>query len=173
MCRIRGAAKNKPITVTDVQSDGRPFALPRDSYRAPHVCAAVAAACRVREIRDDRPLLQQWIDNNMSYLDLDARALVVLQSGDAVFRRDTWSVYHDLHMCRLGVCPCLYSIPLPSIVCNDVWACGRGRVAAVYSLLALSTSFCSLSLCANSVSVSVRRAACCGSGSGSVCVCEL
>eukprot|EP00962_Isochrysis_galbana_P030527 scaffold9905_cov117-Isochrysis_galbana.AAC.16 len=38
------AAKNKPITVTDVQSDGRPLALPRDSYRAPHVCAAVAAA---------------------------------------------------------------------------------------------------------------------------------
>jgi len=28
-----------------------------------------------REIRDDRLLLQQWIDNNMSYL--DARALVV------------------------------------------------------------------------------------------------
>jgi len=27
-----------------------------------------------REIRDDRPLLQQWINNNMSYL--DARALV-------------------------------------------------------------------------------------------------
>eukprot|EP00962_Isochrysis_galbana_P049466 scaffold20958_cov129-Isochrysis_galbana.AAC.2 len=34
---------NKPITVTDVQSDGRPLALPRDSDRAPHVCAEVAA----------------------------------------------------------------------------------------------------------------------------------
>jgi len=32
-----------------------------------------------REIRDDRPLLQQWIDNNLSYL--DARALVALQAA--------------------------------------------------------------------------------------------
>eukprot|EP00962_Isochrysis_galbana_P044038 scaffold16943_cov121-Isochrysis_galbana.AAC.1 len=97
-----GAAKNRPITVTDVQSDGRPFALPRDSYRAPHVCAA-ALRWLPREIRDDRPLLQQWIDNNMSYL--DARALVVLQAGGSDFRRDSWSVYHNLHMCRLGVSP--------------------------------------------------------------------
>eukprot|EP00962_Isochrysis_galbana_P041525 scaffold15267_cov118-Isochrysis_galbana.AAC.13 len=41
-----------------------------------------------REVRDDRPLLQQWIDNNMSYL--DARALVVFQDGDADFCRDFW-----------------------------------------------------------------------------------
>jgi hypothetical protein len=56
-----------------------------------------------REIRDDQTLLHQWIDNNLSYL--DARALVVLQAGDADFRRDSWSTYHNLHMCRLGVCP--------------------------------------------------------------------
>eukprot|EP00962_Isochrysis_galbana_P055446 scaffold27229_cov146-Isochrysis_galbana.AAC.4 len=58
-----------------------------------------------REIRDDRPLLQQWIDNNLTYL--DALALVVFQDGDADFRRDSWSTYHNLHMCRLGlgVCP--------------------------------------------------------------------
>eukprot|EP00962_Isochrysis_galbana_P032649 scaffold10772_cov107-Isochrysis_galbana.AAC.2 len=56
-----------------------------------------------REVRDDRPLLQQWIDNNMSYL--DACAIVVFQDGDADFRRDSWSIYHNLHMCRLGVCP--------------------------------------------------------------------
>jgi len=43
-----------------------------------------------RDIRDGRPLLQQWIDNNMSYL--DARALEVFQSGDADFRRASWSV---------------------------------------------------------------------------------
>jgi len=43
-----------------------------------------------RDIRDDRPLLQQWIDNNLSYL--DARALEVFQSGDADFRRASWSV---------------------------------------------------------------------------------
>eukprot|EP00962_Isochrysis_galbana_P023698 scaffold7172_cov113-Isochrysis_galbana.AAC.2 len=31
VCRIRGSAKNRPITtVTDVQSDGRPLVLPRD-----------------------------------------------------------------------------------------------------------------------------------------------
>eukprot|EP00962_Isochrysis_galbana_P021397 scaffold6313_cov113-Isochrysis_galbana.AAC.6 len=58
-----------------------------------------------RDVRDDRPLLQQWIDNNMSYL--DARALEVFQSGDgdADFRRASWSTYYNLHMCRLGVCP--------------------------------------------------------------------
>eukprot|EP00962_Isochrysis_galbana_P025968 scaffold8018_cov109-Isochrysis_galbana.AAC.3 len=39
----------------------------------------------------------------MSYL--DARALEVFQSGDADFRRASWSVYQNLHMCRLGVCP--------------------------------------------------------------------
>eukprot|EP00962_Isochrysis_galbana_P013784 scaffold3928_cov151-Isochrysis_galbana.AAC.1 len=38
-----------------------------------------------RAIRDDRPLMQQWIDNNMSYL--DALALEVFQYGDADFRR--------------------------------------------------------------------------------------
>eukprot|EP00962_Isochrysis_galbana_P002994 scaffold836_cov123-Isochrysis_galbana.AAC.2 len=54
-------------------------------------------------IRDDRPLLQQWIDNNMSYL--DALVLEVFQYGDADFRRDSWSTYQNLHMCRLGVCP--------------------------------------------------------------------
>eukprot|EP00962_Isochrysis_galbana_P019098 scaffold5558_cov131-Isochrysis_galbana.AAC.3 len=47
------AAKNKPITVTDVQSDGRPFALPRETYRAPHVCAAVAAIRFMYNLRFD------------------------------------------------------------------------------------------------------------------------
>eukprot|EP00962_Isochrysis_galbana_P028904 scaffold9191_cov114-Isochrysis_galbana.AAC.4 len=51
----------------------------------------------------DYQLRQQWIDNNMSYL--DGRALAVLQSEDSDFRRDSWSVYHNLYMCRLGVCP--------------------------------------------------------------------
>eukprot|EP00962_Isochrysis_galbana_P061725 scaffold43165_cov129-Isochrysis_galbana.AAC.1 len=36
-------AKNKPITVTDVQSDGRPLAIPRDPRGALLVCDAVAA----------------------------------------------------------------------------------------------------------------------------------
>eukprot|EP00962_Isochrysis_galbana_P019435 scaffold5664_cov115-Isochrysis_galbana.AAC.11 len=66
-----------------------------------------------REVRDDRPLLQQWIDNNMTYL--DARALVVFQDdGDADFRRDTWAVYHNLHMCRLEACPICFDPELPN-----------------------------------------------------------
>eukprot|EP00962_Isochrysis_galbana_P037295 scaffold12997_cov141-Isochrysis_galbana.AAC.1 len=36
------AAKFRPITVTDVQSDGRPLALPGDTHGSPHVRAAVA-----------------------------------------------------------------------------------------------------------------------------------
>eukprot|EP00962_Isochrysis_galbana_P052360 scaffold23777_cov135-Isochrysis_galbana.AAC.1 len=37
--RIRGAAKNSPITVTDVQSDGRPRAVPGDTHGASHASA--------------------------------------------------------------------------------------------------------------------------------------
>eukprot|EP00962_Isochrysis_galbana_P038519 scaffold13680_cov128-Isochrysis_galbana.AAC.6 len=55
------------------------------------------------DLRADYQARQQWIDNNMSYL--DGLALAVLHSQDADFRRGTWSVYHNLHMCRLGVCP--------------------------------------------------------------------
>eukprot|EP00962_Isochrysis_galbana_P054701 scaffold26301_cov132-Isochrysis_galbana.AAC.1 len=43
-CRIRGAANNRPITVTDVQSDGRPRDVPGDSLSAQHLRAAAAAA---------------------------------------------------------------------------------------------------------------------------------
>eukprot|EP00962_Isochrysis_galbana_P007968 scaffold2172_cov130-Isochrysis_galbana.AAC.11 len=42
-CRIRGAAKDRPITATDVQSDGRPLALPRHSHGAYCLCAAICA----------------------------------------------------------------------------------------------------------------------------------
>eukprot|EP00962_Isochrysis_galbana_P020249 scaffold5907_cov120-Isochrysis_galbana.AAC.4 len=42
-CRIRGAANNRPITVTDVQSDGRPRDVPGDSRGAQHLRAAAAA----------------------------------------------------------------------------------------------------------------------------------
>eukprot|EP00962_Isochrysis_galbana_P004037 scaffold1124_cov131-Isochrysis_galbana.AAC.12 len=43
-CRIRGAAKYSTITVTDVQSDGRPRAVPRDSHGALRLRDAAAAA---------------------------------------------------------------------------------------------------------------------------------
>eukprot|EP00962_Isochrysis_galbana_P024183 scaffold7393_cov101-Isochrysis_galbana.AAC.1 len=42
-CRIRGAANNRPITVTDVRSDGRPRDVPGDSLSAQHLRAAAAA----------------------------------------------------------------------------------------------------------------------------------
>eukprot|EP00962_Isochrysis_galbana_P014934 scaffold4278_cov129-Isochrysis_galbana.AAC.3 len=41
-----GAAKFRPITVTDVQSDGRPLALPGDSPRARHMYALQWRGCR-------------------------------------------------------------------------------------------------------------------------------
>eukprot|EP00962_Isochrysis_galbana_P053062 scaffold24515_cov112-Isochrysis_galbana.AAC.8 len=50
------------------------------------------------DLRADYQLRPQWIDNNMSYL--DGRALAVLQSEDSTFRRDSWDVYHNLYMCR-------------------------------------------------------------------------
>eukprot|EP00962_Isochrysis_galbana_P027853 scaffold8767_cov121-Isochrysis_galbana.AAC.8 len=43
------------------------------------------------DLRADYHLRQQWIDNNRSYL--DARALAVLQDGDHTFRRDSWIEY--------------------------------------------------------------------------------
>eukprot|EP00962_Isochrysis_galbana_P038991 scaffold13937_cov108-Isochrysis_galbana.AAC.6 len=55
------------------------------------------------DLRADYQARQQWIDNNMSYL--DGLALAEFHSHDADFRRDTWFIYHNLHMCRLGVCP--------------------------------------------------------------------
>eukprot|EP00962_Isochrysis_galbana_P002930 scaffold812_cov126-Isochrysis_galbana.AAC.7 len=42
--KYKGAAKYRMITVTDVQSDGRPRAVPRDSHGALPVCDAVVAA---------------------------------------------------------------------------------------------------------------------------------
>eukprot|EP00961_Rhodomonas_salina_P121568 1637025-Rhodomonas_salina.1 len=42
--RAGSAANNRPITVTDVQSDGRPRDVPGDSLSAQHLRAAAAAA---------------------------------------------------------------------------------------------------------------------------------
>jgi len=55
------------------------------------------------DLRADYQLRQQWIDNNMSYL--DALALAFLQDRDHSYRSNTWPEYHNKHMCRLGVCP--------------------------------------------------------------------
>eukprot|EP00962_Isochrysis_galbana_P032223 scaffold10560_cov133-Isochrysis_galbana.AAC.13 len=76
-----------------------------DPSRYPEIraaCTIYALRWLPRDIRDDRLLLQQWIDNNMTYL--DARALAVFQDGDHDYRLDSWSTYHNLHMCRLLAC---------------------------------------------------------------------
>eukprot|EP00962_Isochrysis_galbana_P028737 scaffold9114_cov118-Isochrysis_galbana.AAC.25 len=63
----------------------------------------------------------------MSYL--DARALAVFQAGDADFRRASWSVYHNLHMCRLGVCPNwlwsldVFSLSTPTAIIHSCPVC--------------------------------------------------
>eukprot|EP00962_Isochrysis_galbana_P009557 scaffold2664_cov117-Isochrysis_galbana.AAC.4 len=49
-CRIRGAANNSPITVTDVQSDGRPRDVPRDPHGALHLRDAAAQKDQVRQL---------------------------------------------------------------------------------------------------------------------------
>eukprot|EP00962_Isochrysis_galbana_P056395 scaffold28342_cov123-Isochrysis_galbana.AAC.1 len=46
-----GSAKDRPITDTDVQSDGRPLSLPGDSHGALHVRDAVAAARKMENPR--------------------------------------------------------------------------------------------------------------------------
>eukprot|EP00962_Isochrysis_galbana_P010558 scaffold2922_cov125-Isochrysis_galbana.AAC.1 len=101
-CRIRGAANYSPITVTDVQSDGRPRAVPRDSHGALPLRDAVAAA-RLYGGLSGAAAVDRRIDNNLSYL--DGLVIANLHYNDADFRRGTWGVYHNLHMCRLGVCP--------------------------------------------------------------------
>eukprot|EP00962_Isochrysis_galbana_P016098 scaffold4608_cov129-Isochrysis_galbana.AAC.3 len=54
------------------------------------------------DFRADYQARQQWIDNNnLTYL--DGLAIANLHYHDADFRRGTWSVYHNLHMCRLSV----------------------------------------------------------------------
>eukprot|EP00962_Isochrysis_galbana_P011841 scaffold3344_cov138-Isochrysis_galbana.AAC.4 len=44
-----------------------------------------------RDLRDDYQLRQQWIDNNMTYL--DALALAFLQDKDGSYMRHTWPEY--------------------------------------------------------------------------------
>jgi len=56
-----------------------------------------------RDFTADVDARKQWVDNNLTYL--DGLVLADLHYHDADFRRDSWSTYHNLHMCRLGVCP--------------------------------------------------------------------
>eukprot|EP00962_Isochrysis_galbana_P024280 scaffold7423_cov118-Isochrysis_galbana.AAC.3 len=80
-----------------------------------------------RAISDDLSLMRLWINNNMSYL--DALALEDFQYHDADFRRDSWSTYHNLHMCRLGVCPNwlwsldVFSLSTPTAIIHSCPVC--------------------------------------------------
>eukprot|EP00962_Isochrysis_galbana_P019775 scaffold5766_cov110-Isochrysis_galbana.AAC.2 len=53
-----------------------------------------------RDFTADVQARQMWIDNNLTYL--DGLVIADLHYHDADFRRDSWSTYHNLHMCRLG-----------------------------------------------------------------------
>eukprot|EP00962_Isochrysis_galbana_P033710 scaffold11336_cov133-Isochrysis_galbana.AAC.3 len=56
-----------------------------------------------RDFTDDVQARQLWVDNNLTYL--DGLVIANLHYHDSHFRRDSWSTYRNLHMCRLGVCP--------------------------------------------------------------------
>eukprot|EP00962_Isochrysis_galbana_P056105 scaffold27956_cov129-Isochrysis_galbana.AAC.1 len=55
-----------------------------------------------RDFTADVQARQQRVDNNLTYL--DGLVLADLHYHDADFRRDSWSTYHNLHMCRLEAC---------------------------------------------------------------------
>eukprot|EP00962_Isochrysis_galbana_P033245 scaffold11094_cov135-Isochrysis_galbana.AAC.5 len=76
-----------------------------------------------RDFIADYQARQQWIDNNLTYL--DGLVIANLHYNDADFRRGTWAVYHNLHMCRLGVCPNWLWDPPPKIPprLRDRWEC--------------------------------------------------
>eukprot|EP00962_Isochrysis_galbana_P018746 scaffold5412_cov129-Isochrysis_galbana.AAC.1 len=69
---------------------GKRWATPRDTPRYARCASCMrCSGCRRTSVLTINQLRQQWqwIDNNMSYL--DGRALAVLQSGDSTFRRDS------------------------------------------------------------------------------------
>jgi len=69
------------------------------------------------DFRADYQARQQWIDNNLTYL--DGLAIAKFHYHDADFRRGSWSTYHNLYMCRLGVRVC----PVPPMALGHrcVW----------------------------------------------------
>jgi len=82
-----------------VQSDGDPSRYPKIRMAR----FLFALQWLPRDLRADYGLRQQWIDNNMTYL--DALVLALLQDKDSDYMKDTWPEYHYKHMCRLCVCP--------------------------------------------------------------------
>jgi len=127
-----GAAKFSPITVTDVHAERRAMGDPAlyPEVRTARLLYLYAMQWLPPDLRADYQARQQWIDNNLTY-DLDGLALAEFHSNDndADFRRGTWSVYHDLHMCRLGVCPQwlwsldVYGLSTPTAIIHIVAPC--------------------------------------------------
>eukprot|EP00962_Isochrysis_galbana_P022114 scaffold6566_cov124-Isochrysis_galbana.AAC.1 len=56
-----------------------------------------------KKIRADYGLRQQWIDNNLTYLDSVLLELYLEEDHD--YMTFTWPEYHHKHACRLGMCP--------------------------------------------------------------------
>eukprot|EP00962_Isochrysis_galbana_P039532 scaffold14177_cov124-Isochrysis_galbana.AAC.4 len=56
--------------------------------------------CRRRSVLINYELRQQWIDNNLTYL--DAELLELYLDEDHSFMRFTWPEYHLKQACRLG-----------------------------------------------------------------------
>eukprot|EP00962_Isochrysis_galbana_P058314 scaffold31303_cov157-Isochrysis_galbana.AAC.2 len=82
-----------------------------------------------RDFTADYQARQMWIDNNLSYL--DGLVIANLHYHDADFRRGTWGIYHNLHMCRLGVCPNwlwdidVFSLSTPTAIIHSYAPFGR------------------------------------------------
>eukprot|EP00962_Isochrysis_galbana_P018867 scaffold5475_cov127-Isochrysis_galbana.AAC.1 len=55
------------------------------------------------KLRADYGLRQQWIDNNLTYLDAELLELYLEEDND--YMTFTWPEYHHKHACRLGICP--------------------------------------------------------------------
>jgi len=48
-------------------------------------------------------LRQQWLDNNLTYLDAELLELYIEDDHD--YMTITWPEYHHKHACRHGICP--------------------------------------------------------------------
>eukprot|EP00962_Isochrysis_galbana_P031677 scaffold10322_cov117-Isochrysis_galbana.AAC.2 len=99
----------RPITVTDVQSDGRPLALPGDSPIARHMYALPLRVTRCSGCRVPFVMIVLLCNNGST-----TTCPTSTRSRSRSFNMEmltfvgtlgSWSTYHNLHMCRLGVCP--------------------------------------------------------------------
>eukprot|EP00962_Isochrysis_galbana_P024289 scaffold7428_cov120-Isochrysis_galbana.AAC.2 len=98
------SAKDRPITDTDVQSDGRPLALPGDSHGVLHLRDDLAAARRATFVMIISYGNSGSTTTTTHVLPRRARARVPPGQGQRLHEGHL-AQYHTKHMCRLGVCP--------------------------------------------------------------------